>query len=896
MGTDSNCCSEIMERFFKPNGICVVLLFCLCIVDILGNKFDGKVQEMEFYWRREKWKVCIKMNTCDEPGIRRRALTCVNSKGEKVPSKNCDRNARPRRKEFCVIEECIHQTKFRFVFKPWQGCKAENFLDLEVKNTFHKNNSVESWTGTTEQSLHLDITWKKIVLESCGSFESALVYVKRRNVTCIAQWSGGKTKVETSLKHCVDKEKVRPSLIKLCSIGCKERCSVGMWTSWESTQFLRKDLKFRRRQITYFPYAKNDTGICMPLIDFRAVKEQPLKEYPPIQYDFYEWGECKRRSTALSSRLSELEGITTAIGIQNRTLKCAVSKGSRINCDHGSSHNIVMSQLCILPRDCKVTEWSSWSRCQAVYWMDERTTQYRSRVLKVIYFQRRTRSVKRAQRSLGKNCPHLLEKRSCEAIKPSLFEQGNLTDKNSSYLWFLGSYSKCRSNPKDCRSGTKHRSVFCVRRGDENLNPVGSQFCTHMDKPAEVTFCRRQCKDVCALGEWGSWSGCTAECTGKTTGVIKGTHYRVRRVLQYSGDPHACPNYAESRPCTLQSCISWVAGTQTICLMDNIHRACGNGKTHRAVYCMNALGQQVNEALCKEKMPPRSLPCHVPCSDDCVVGTWSSWSVCKGQCNLNGTQTVSYRTRKRRILANPGWSGRPCPDQSELIQRESCLGESCGTYHWGIGIWGSCRMRQDDRSKVEENCAFGVAYRRINCVNEAGVTVNDNLCSSFLKPRGRRECRICPEDCVVSQWSEWSECPSEFSYEKSQFYRRRKRFIIKFSRDGGRACPKQLIQIEKCNSCNDYEWRFTGWSNCTALHNEECKGLKTRRVNCIRKTDSTSQPDGYCLAQNRKPLEYAVCTRRTCKEPCILSEWSNWGKCSKNCGTGKLYLKNNYFA
>ena len=876
-----------MDRVVILRGFCAALLFCLCIVDVNGKRHEDRVQEMEFYWRREKWKACMKVNSCGEPGIRRRALSCINFKDEKVPSKKCDRNKRPRRKEFCVVKECLRQTKFRLEFEPWQDCRAEQLLKFEVENVGHINDTIEHRIGSRGESLQLGVTWKRTVLDSCGSFESTLIYVKRRNATCIARWPGRTTKVETSLEHCLENVKVKPAFIKLCSIGCKQRCSVGLWSAWDSSPFLGKDFRFRRRQITFFPYQNNDTNICPPLIDFHAVNEKPREDYPTSQYELSEWGECRKSDRLLSRNARGPKEATTVIGLKRRTYKCAISKGSRINCNQSASYNISKSQLCILPRNCQVSEWSGWSRCTAVYLTSERKTKFRQRMFEVSYTQRRKRVIRSTQLSAGESCPHLEETKNCETVKPPLYEQGNITNENSSYVWFVGFYSKCISSTNHCQSGTKRRSVFCVRRGDDDLNPLGSQFCAHMDKPAEVAFCRSQCRDMCALGEWGSWSSCTADCTAKTTGVIRGTHYRVRRVLQYSGDPNSCPDYAESRPCTLQKCISWTVGTQTICLMDNIHRACGNGKSHRAVYCMNARGQQVNERLCKEKMPRRSLPCHVPCSDDCVVGVWSSWGTCESQCSLNGTQTASYRTRKRRILANPGWSGRPCPGRSELTQRESCLGESCGKYKWSIGSWGPCQMGQHDRTDDEKNCVLGVAHRRIGCVNEAGINVNQNLCSSFVKPREKRECRLCVEDCVVTPWSDWSDCPIDCTFGKSRFYRRRQRFIVRPHRDGGKACPKTLIQTEKCDFCNEYEWKLGNWSDCESLRHEECRGLKTRQVTCGRKADSTSQPDGYCLNKSRKPKEYAACSRRSCRDTCILTQWSRWGKCSKNCGSGK---------
>ena len=867
----------------------VILLSCFGFFEISGRKLDDRI---EFRWKPDKWKGCLKVKTCDEPGIRKRSLICVNSNdGEKVASRNCDRNNRPKRKEYCVANECVNQTNFAITYQDWQKCKPEPLSIYQIPELIDKNITIEgkSRNISTEEWLRgykeIRGNWKRTVLESCGSLGNALTYVRRRNAFCTARWPGKNTRVETSVENCVVTSTIKPIFIQLCSVGCKRRCSVGLWASWENSQFLPKDFRFRRRQITYFPYSKENTNICPPLIDFRDLKERPNKVDAPVQLEFYAWGPCKKHDLGRN-------GVTPVIGMQTRYIKCVKQEGSRNDCDSASVKIIATSQLCILPRDCAVSQWSLWSNCHVVYSRGERNGKSKTGNTKTIYQQKRTRVVIITQLSSGDSCPHLQETRACDPILPPFYEQGNSTAKNSSYFWFAGSYTKCKSDGKDCRGGIKQRHVFCVRRGDANLNPVGSQFCAHMDKPSEKAFCTSQCKKVCALGEWTTWSGCTAVCAAGKSGIVRGTHYRVRRVLQHSGDANSCQDYAESRPCTLRNCVSWVVGTQTICLMDNIHRACGNGKTHRAVYCMNARGQQVDDKFCVDKMPPRSLPCHVPCSDDCVVGIWSSWGACEGKCDLNGTQAASYRTRKRRILANRGWSGRPCPDKSELLEKESCLGESCGTYHWDVSEWGTCQTwryaAQEDDNRPK--CVTGIVYRLVKCVNEAGLEVRDHLCSSFLKPRRSKECRICPVDCVPSPWSEWSDCPTECTYSKFQFYRKRHRFIIRPSLDGGKECPKNLTQTAKCDSCNDYEWRFSDWSNCTVTLNGDCRGLKTRRVYCVRRRDSTSQPDGNCLAKRGKPKEHAMCTSRRCDKSCVLSQWSEWGKCSKDCASGGCNL------
>jgi len=96
---------------------------------------------------------------------------------------------------------------------------------------------------------------------------------------------------------------------------------------------------------------------------------------------------------------------------------------------------------------------------------------------------------------------------------------------------------------------------------------------------------------------------------------------------------------------------------------------------------------------------------------------------------------------------------------------------------------------------------------------------------------------------------------------------------------GGAACPPLMMQ-RRCNEqpcpmdCRLDDWG--GWSACSA----GCGGGITERVRGIR-----SQPK-----HGGKPcgstFESRSCNAEACDSNCVLSEWTGWSECSKQCDVG----------
>ena len=70
------------------------------------------------------------------------------------------------------------------------------------------------------------------------------------------------------------------------------------------------------------------------------------------------------------------------------------------------------------------------------------------------------------------------------------------------------------------------------------------------------------------------------------------------------------------------------------------------------------------------------------------------------------------------------------------------------------GQWSPCFLDSDQGS-----CGHGVHFRNVYCVSSLDQVVSDRRCPDKPKPDNRETCRIpCPQQCTVSEWTDWGEC------------------------------------------------------------------------------------------------------------------------------------------
>lgn len=146
--------------------------------------------------------------------------------------------------------------------------------------------------------------------------------------------------------------------------------------------------------------------------------------------------------------------------------------------------------------------------------------------------------------------------------------------------------------------------------------------------------------------------------------------------------------------------------------------------------------------------------CNIPCPNDCKMAQWSEWSKCPSKCRPG----IQKRSRYIEQLNSAG--GRQCPslDSTQTETQTRLCHPECSQYIWKAYEWSMC----DSSSRT---CGDGTQRRVVNCVivnvngDTTGITTEDN-CAGQVKPHSEQQCRLaCVGECVMSDWTEWTECP-----------------------------------------------------------------------------------------------------------------------------------------
>uniref|UniRef100_A0A3B4GT48 Spondin-1 n=1 Tax=Pundamilia nyererei TaxID=303518 RepID=A0A3B4GT48_9CICH len=321
--------------------------------------------------------------------------------------------------------------------------------------------------------------------------------------------------------------------------------------------------------------------------------------------------------------------------------------------------------------------------------------------------------------------------------------------------------------------------------------------------------------ETCIYSNWSPWSACSsATCE-------KGKRMRQRMLKAQLDLSVPCPHTQDFEPCMGPGCSDEDAST---CMMSEwitwspCSVSCGAGTRSRERYVKQFPDdgsictlptEETENCVVNEECSPSS----------CLVTEWGEWDVCSATCGLG-------MKRRERMVKMPPADGSICG--AEVLEVEKCMMPECHTIPCLLTPW--C-----DWSDCSVTCGKGLRTRQR--ILKSPVELGE--CTEELEQVEKCMLPECPIDCVMTEWSEWSECNKSCG----KGHTIRTRMVMLEPQFGGDPCP-EAIQRKKCKirKCN------RGQGN-----SDEKKRRKEQREK-----------------------------RRRCR----MRPWSSWTECTKICGGG----------
>uniref|UniRef100_A0A672ZXC2 Spondin-1 n=1 Tax=Sphaeramia orbicularis TaxID=375764 RepID=A0A672ZXC2_9TELE len=221
--------------------------------------------------------------------------------------------------------------------------------------------------------------------------------------------------------------------------------------------------------------------------------------------------------------------------------------------------------------------------------------------------------------------------------------------------------------------------------------------------------------------------------------------------------------------------------------------------------------------------------CNMEEPSTCMMSEWISWSACSVSCGMG------MRSRERYVKQYPE-DGSLCQLHTE--ETEKCtVNDECYTIPCMLSPW-------SDWSECSVTCGRGLRTRQRMLKSDPAE------CNEELEQTEKCMLPECPVDCMVSEWSEWSECNK--SCGKGHTIRTR---MIKLEPQlGGSPCP-ETIQRKKC---------------------------KIRKCRTKTKEERGGGGGGKRRRRGKQGRDAAVEEQPGCR----MQPWTSWTDCSKPCGGG----------
>ena len=503
--------------------------------------------------------------------------------------------------------------------------------------------------------------------------------------------------------------------------------------------------------------------------------------------------------------------------------------------------------------DCVVSPWTSWSACsqKCKYGRRDPANPSNGWLFGAPGIRSQTRYVISPASGNGTACPDLIVDEACNDFPcdvdciPSAWSE----------------YSSCSGtcwDPGPTPRPTKTRNRTIVVEKQFNGRDCGALV---ERVPCDV----ERCSQDCVLSDWSAWSQCTRVCDG-------GTRERTRdiilpKIIAGVVQPiTACNAYLETEACNTIACRPGDCQVADWGPWGPCYDSTGTFE----VLCASPGvpgGLTVRERTVIVAPTLTGLPCPIlnetkvcnnqHCSADCVIGNWTDW----GQCSV--TCGGGVRTRRREGDIQPVNGGVDCPvpiEETMPCGQSTCNPDDCQVSAWGS--WSICSAP----------CGGGIQFRERTIVRQA--TGNGQSCP-VVKEWRICDAQLCKQDCEIGGWSDWTLCSTTCGGGNQESLS----YVIQQPQGGGQSCPS----VKRERGCNDNPCQvgmcvvanWSPWTTCS----RDCEGGTQTRTRTI-----TSQPVSPEVCP---PLEeIRACNVFECSQDCVTSDWTGWDVCSHICGGG----------
>uniref|UniRef100_A0A8C8RHX3 ADAM metallopeptidase with thrombospondin type 1 motif 20 n=1 Tax=Pelusios castaneus TaxID=367368 RepID=A0A8C8RHX3_9SAUR len=410
--------------------------------------------------------------------------------------------------------------------------------------------------------------------------------------------------------------------------------------------------------------------------------------------------------------------------------------------------------------------------------------------------------------------------------------------------WRTGPWGACSST---CAGGFQRRVVVC-----QDEDGRSASYCDEATQPPESRHCD---SGPCPQWNYGSWGECTHTC---------GEGIKTRLVIcqlpngQMLNDQNCeildkPPNMAQ---CNVHSCpgnVSWKREPWKSCSV-----SCGKGIKYRDVHCVNSIQVKLEEENCRHLKKPRT---HKVCrAVRCPAWKANRWKECSVTCGVGIQQRDVYCRLKGRGRINEA----VCNNDAKPPSQKPCWLPAC------VIEKGTEKGNKNDCSA---SCRKKETRRKVKCVDENKIQVNESSCDPATKPPSIKKCSVTPCKYIVIT-GDLSQCSASCGLD----YRQRITYCVGThtiwnNRAYGlrpvtyRDCPVVSSPYSyKCNIRGCLQaatWKVGKWSKCLVACGV---GIKERRVECMTEH---GLPSSLCLSR-LKPAARKICHAKesftSCKE------------------------------